>query len=976
MPERNKPMGHRNPAHASPKRLAPLAAYAGPNPYARDPVLVFRLARVPYEGDALWRRRTATEQAFPGALADCPETRDLEPTHALALMLAHVARWLLNRRRGCVHSAGAVSIGANGAILWVGYHEPGLAAAAVGLAREALAASATAPFPAPMLAAKIEAFLQRCRVRHPDYIARVLMLAAAAAGLPVLRPSSNDRYVQYGQGVHARRLFEASGWSDPAYARALCRDKAAALRYLGAQGYPVAEHLPADSPEAALRCAQRLGWPVVVKPADRGQGRGVSVGITSAAALAQAFQHARRHTRRPILVERCVPGDDHRLLVVHGRLLAATRREPAAVTGDGESTIRALVDRLNRGRAADPVLARYLKQVDLADPLVIGHLRDQGYDVDACPEAGRRVTLRGNANVSTGGTPTDVTARVHPAVRAMAEAIAHDLGLQSLGIDYLTTDIGRPWQEVPGCIIELNDTPGLDLHIAAGMPEIDLGRAILGPGLGRIPVVVVVAPTKLQGEMIDALLAAAESLPSGLALVGPDAVILADLRLAGARDVHERMGQALALPATRAVVGFMTPEELLRRGFLIDRCELAVLAAEEDFADRVRPWLEPLASRVLDRRGVGTSAAADDLGGFVREVAAAIARPVANPAAPARPDSGASGKIRMTWPAGEVDLTVLKPRGLTPGPALFTMMRNEAYLCPYFFDHYRRLGIENFVVYEDHSTDATLDYLCAQPDTLVLTSGIKYQERMANGKAFHQNLVNWVPESLGPERWVLYVDADEFLFLPEDFASVEALYRWLDARGHTSALAAMVDFYPRCLGERNVPGDVSPFQASPYFDVDKAFRRPTRPGEPFVKLPGGIRARLQAMLKAEDPACHDRIYKGRGYKMASTWKTPFIKTGTGTYRVNSHGANRFPPLQIGLALAHFKFHPGLDRIIEDALHLNNHYLDSIEYRFLQAVIERFETRDLRHAGSRRFTGPDSLVEAGFIHLDLEVPVPG
>src|SRR5690606_32495033 len=178
-------------------------------------------------------------------------------------------------------------------------------------------------------------------------------------------------------------------------------------------------------------------------------------------------------------IERHVAGQDHRLVVIDGRLVAAIRREPSFVVGDGRSTVAALVGEINTRRTKNLVESRYLRPIAL-DEILQSHLATQSTSLDDVPPAGRRITLRSNANLSTGGFCTDVTDAVHPQVRAMAEQLAMSCGLATTGLDYLSEDIGLPAAQSGGVFIELNTTPSLDVCVAAGWPEARIARMVLG----------------------------------------------------------------------------------------------------------------------------------------------------------------------------------------------------------------------------------------------------------------------------------------------------------------------------------------------------------------------------------------------------------------------------------------------------------------------------------------------------------------
>lgn len=295
-------------------------------------------------------------------------------------------------------------------------------------------------------------------------------------------------------------------------------------------------------------------------------------------------------------------------------------------------------------------------------------------------------------------------------------------------------------------------------------------------------------------------------------------------------------------------------------------------------------------------------------------------------------------------------------------------MQNEMKLLPHFLTHYRKLGVENFIIHDDHSTDGSCDFLSSQPDCSVLKSTTAFNTRLNDGRDFHHFLKEFVPESIGAGRWVIVIDMDEFLVLPPMFESVPAFQAMLDQRGHTCVFGTMVDAYPETLRARNHAREISPFEGSPYFDRDAGFLRQAESFSPQKRL-NGIRARLITALKQRDRSTYDSIFAGRGYMMPALYKVPFIKTGTGITRFNSHTINRQPPFDIEVALVHFKFGPDLDDKIATALVTRNHYLSSIEYQFLAAVIDRYPDENLISNRTLRFDEPGSLLRAGFTKFD-------
>lgn len=562
-----------------------MRVYSGPNEYSARPVVVMEwIADAGLLGADLAALEHRVRQAYPGWLDDCPSVGGLPSSHAQALIAAHWAKGLLNSVRGLIDVAGAATSESGRAVLWVGYHVPDITVRAIHLSLEMLSAlSSMVPgMVDAALKQRVATVQSQCRQRHPDYVARMLMLAARADDLPVQPSPAGHRFWQYGWGCRSRTFLEASPATDGILGHRLARDKVMVNGFLRRLGFPATDQWLAKDLGEATAHAHRMGWPVVIKPADSGQGRGVTVGIGSDLELAGAFAAARRHSPGWIIVERVVEGFDHRLLVLRGRLIGATRREPPAVVGDGVHSVGQLVDALNRDRSVVPMAERFIRPVEKV-PAVRQHLAAQGLDFDSVPAGGQRVPLRGNANLSTGGIPTFVLPQVHPDIRAMAESIAANVDLDCVGIDYITTDISRSCRDVRGAVVEINATPGIDAHIADGQfSAAAIGKLVLGPGLGRIPVVVVIGSTARQAALVDPVMRRAEAAKPGWALVGPTFTTIGAYRFTDPHEpVFRRAAKVLSNGQCTSALLMVQPNEIATQGFPVDRCALAIWLEDE-----------------------------------------------------------------------------------------------------------------------------------------------------------------------------------------------------------------------------------------------------------------------------------------------------------------------------------------------------------------------------------------------------------
>jgi cyanophycin synthetase len=313
--------------------------------------------------------------------------------------------------------------------------------------------------------------------------------AADDRDIPMIRLSDTHNLVQLGYGAAQRRIWTAESDQTSAIAEGIASDKALTKDLLQMCGVPVPEGQEVSTVEQAWEAAQDIGLPVVVKPVDGNHGRGVFTNLTTREDIETAYNVA-VDEGSGVVVERFIPGNEHRLLVVGKQMVAAARGDIASVTGDGTHTVQELIElQINsdprRGSLEDHPLN--VIRIDSAARL---ELKRQGMHADAVPEAGKTVIIQRNGNVSV-----DVTSQVHPDVAQAAVLAAQVVGLDIAGIDLVASDIGQPLKDQGGAIVEVNAGPGLLMHLkpSEGEPQ-PVGQAIvdhLFPANqnGQIPVV-------------------------------------------------------------------------------------------------------------------------------------------------------------------------------------------------------------------------------------------------------------------------------------------------------------------------------------------------------------------------------------------------------------------------------------------------------------------------------------------------------
>src|SRR5690606_27331100 len=306
-----------------------------------------------------------------------------------------------------------------------------------------------------------------------------------------------------------------------------------------------------------------------------------TVGVETREELAAAFAAARRYDD-DVIVERYVPGHDFRLLVVGDRLVAAARRDPPSVVGDGSHTIAELVALVNADPRRGDGHATSLTRIRL-DEIAEARIRLQGIAPDSILPTGVRVVLRDNANLSTGGSATDVTDEIHPEVAARVIDAAHAVGLDICGIDVVAETLGRPLAETGGCIVEVNAAPGLRMHLSPsyGKPRA-VGQAIVdamfAPGDdARIPLGAV---TGTHGTTPTVRLVAAILAASGrrVGLTSTDGVRVGGHTIDSGDCSGPRSARSVLMhPDADAAVLEVARGGLLREGLAFDRCDVAVV---------------------------------------------------------------------------------------------------------------------------------------------------------------------------------------------------------------------------------------------------------------------------------------------------------------------------------------------------------------------------------------------------------------
>jgi cyanophycin synthetase len=582
-------------------RLIDLRYLSGPNVYSASPVTIARL-----ELDELTGRETtdfagfaARLSALLSGLADhhCAAGRPGGFLDAMARgtyfghVTEHVALELSGMAGREVHLGRTMWAGADGrydVMTECPQDEPADSAVPGDLLRLALAVVHDVLGElTPRFAGELERIGQACERERLGVSTAAIAAAARQRGIPVRRVGGLS-LLRLGYGYRRKLACAALTSQTSAVGVDIAADKQLSKQLLAAAGIPVAAGVVAHSADQAAAALAELGGPVVVKPLGGSQGANLTVGVRTSAEAVAAYAKASAISDA-VLVEALVPGTDYRVLVIDGQVAAAAQLRPAAVTGDGSRTIGQLVAAANADPRRGHGHSRELTRIKL-DAEALSHLQSMGMDDHSVPAGGQAVTLRRNANLSTGGTSKDVTDLVHREVADMCRRAAGVAGLDVCGIDLRLADISAPLRDRSGlrtgqpcAVLELNACPGLRMHLAPteGRPR-DVAAAVVGSmyPAGRPSRIPVLSVTGTNGKTTTVRMIARMLRQAGLrvGMACTDGVF-AGSELVYAADASGPRSAEMVLddPAAEAAVLETARGGIVRRGLGYDQADVAVV---------------------------------------------------------------------------------------------------------------------------------------------------------------------------------------------------------------------------------------------------------------------------------------------------------------------------------------------------------------------------------------------------------------
>jgi len=425
--------------------------------------------------------------------------------------------------------------------------------------------------------------------------------AAKRRNIPHYRLTEGTSYIQLGHGCRQQRFQATVTWKTGIIGHGIADDKDWTKQILADAGIPVPTGRICYSFEEAVTAAEDIGYPVVTKPLVGNHGRGVTTGIETLAQLREGYDSAlARH--ESVVVETYIKGEDHRLLVIDGKLVAAARRRPAHVVGDGTLTLRQLIDKENedprRGVGHENLLTQI--QIDQQTERLVDQA---GLTFESVIPPGETVWLKSTANISTGGTATDLTDDVHPEVRYAAERIGRLMGLDIIGIDLLAETLAKPLDQQSAGVVEVNAGPGFRMHISPTHGKgRDVGEAVVDMlfpdgGDGRVPITAITGTNgKTTTTRLIAHLLRQAGRQVGMACTG---TIEIDNHVIMRGDYSGPMAAQTVLkePTVDHAVLEVARGGIMRRGLGFDECDVGLLLniASDHLGERDIHTLDELA---------------------------------------------------------------------------------------------------------------------------------------------------------------------------------------------------------------------------------------------------------------------------------------------------------------------------------------------------------------------------------------------
>lgn len=459
--------------------------FFGPNLYSKAPVIVYSLNVSEFEIAAAEKACVQIVEAFPQCFTSTI-VNESTPNNYIGMVLSQLSKYFLNTNNASIQYAG-VTVNSESVLIWLEFHHLRISLLAMKTVWGVFQALMTEKdLNSNDVQAPINFFRKFCANKQPRR--SPFFELSRVDNIPMTPCLSVFNAWQFGWGKNSRVFSDSAPMEDSYQGVKVSLNKVLSLKMLKDIGLPIAKSIVISKEQEFSKAEELIGYPCVVKPIKGTHGAGITINIKNRKELQIAYDFAKRSAfgQNPILIESFVEGEDHRIHIYNGKFLGAIQRRASHVVGDGRLTLKDLIFKLNTERLETSLL----KTIQLDDALRL-HINKLGASLTDIIEKNKIITLSSVANYSAGGVVEDVTDLVHPHNIQMAELIAQASGIVNLGVDYMTTDIGLPYHQAGGAVIEFNHHADLKLFNFLPKPKRML-RQVLNIGSGRVPVVVVI----------------------------------------------------------------------------------------------------------------------------------------------------------------------------------------------------------------------------------------------------------------------------------------------------------------------------------------------------------------------------------------------------------------------------------------------------------------------------------------------------
>lgn len=427
--------------------------FYGANIYSKSSIITCQVSNIIYDFEILKKFMDIFPECF-----NKKDYSDIKEEELIGILLSTLAKYFINKYNACIEECGSRVENKNN-IFWLGFYHLDVTKYAIrlviGFFNKFLANNEI-----EISSFSLKPLEQLCSKYYTS--SSQLIELAQRNSLPILYHLDKSASWQFGYGKNSRVFYHASSYEDSYHGVRVSLDKNESKKLLTIAGFPIAKSIVIKSISELRYAEMKIGYPCVVKPIRGAQAKGITVNIETYKELLEAYKYAKKSAfgKNPIMIEEFVKGDEHRLFVANGKLLAVGKKIPSYIIGDGKSTINILIDNLNTVRKNPNKNPIGFKEIKI-DKYLMKYLLKKELNLNDIIEKDKKINLSEYGSLSQGGIPIDITGDVHTHIKLMAEQIAEITGIATMGIDFISTDITKSFKDNKSIITEFNHLPGL-----------------------------------------------------------------------------------------------------------------------------------------------------------------------------------------------------------------------------------------------------------------------------------------------------------------------------------------------------------------------------------------------------------------------------------------------------------------------------------------------------------------------------------